>query len=203
MGRERARDLVARDGRVLEHGVRRGPPAELPCHRQRRHRHVPGRRTNARRLGADRRSAAVRGQARGQKPDPHLMAVSPSLIPTPGTLLPMAERQRILSSSRLKLALTAFIVVLLAALCTFMHLLVTHIFHWLTPTIREDLGWKVSQGAAEVAEHAEVGMLLKDGPLIRDSFEHYTNDADVHAIVVTDGDGKVLALHGELPGALE
>ena len=131
------------------------------------------------------------------------MAASPSLIPTPGTLLPMAERQRILSSSRLKFALTAFIVVLLAALCTFMLLLVTHIFHWLTPTIREDLGWKVSQGAAEVAEHAEVGMLLKDGPVIRDAFEHYTNDADVHAIVVTDGEGKVLALHGELPGALD
>lgn len=130
------------------------------------------------------------------------MAASPSLIPTPATLLPRAERDRILSSSRLKVALTAFIVVLLAALCTFMILLVTHIFHWLTPTIREDLGWKVTQGAAEVAEHAEVGMLLKDGPVIRDAFEHYVADEDVQAIVVTDPDGKVLAMHGSLPGAL-
>ncbi len=131
------------------------------------------------------------------------MAASISMVPTPATLLPLAERKRMLSSSRLKLALTAFIALLLAALCTFVILLVSHIFHWLTPTIREDLGWKVSQGAAEVAEHAEVGMLLKDGPVIRDSFEHYATDSDVQAIVVTDALGKVLALQGELPGPLE
>jgi len=132
-----------------------------------------------------------------------MAAPSQSLIPNPATLLPLAERKRMLSSSRLKLALTAFIALLLAALCTFVILLVSHIFHWLTPTIREDLGWKVAQGAAEVAEHAEIGMLLKDGPVIRDSFEHYATDSDVQAIVVTDAKGNVLALQGELPGPLE
>ncbi len=126
-----------------------------------------------------------------------------SNIPNAATLLPMAERKRMLSSSRLKLALTAFIALLLAGLCTFVILLVSHIFHWLTPTIREDLGWKVAQGAAEVAEHAELGMLLKDGPVIRDSFEHYASDSDVQAIAVTDANGNVLALQGELPGPLE
>jgi serine phosphatase RsbU (regulator of sigma subunit) len=114
-------------------------------------------------------------------------------------LLSDAERKRVLSSSRLKLALTAFIALLLAALCTFVILLVSHIFHWLTPTIRKDLGWKVSQGAAEVAEHAEVGMILKDSGLIRQAFAHYENDADVQAIVVTDAAGQVLALRGSLP----
>ena len=132
-----------------------------------------------------------------------MAAVPLSLIPTPATLLPIAERKRMLSSSRLKLTLTAFIALLLAALCTFVLLLVTHIFQKLTPTIREDLGWKVSQGAAEVAEHAEVGMLLRDEPVIRDAFEHYAGDVDVQAIVVTDAAGKVLALQGELPGVLE
>ena len=131
------------------------------------------------------------------------MAAPASIIPLPATLLPLAERKRMLSSTRLKLALTAFIALLLAALCTFVIILVSHIFHWLTPTIREDLGWKVSQGAAEVAEHAEVGMLLKDGPVIRDSFEHYAGDTDVQAIVVTDAVGTVLALQGELPGPVE
>ena len=131
------------------------------------------------------------------------MAAAPiSIIPTPATLLPLAERKRILSSSRLKLMLTAFIALLLAALCTFVIVLVSHIFHWLTPTIRDDLGWKVSQGAAEVAEHAEVGILLNDGPVIRDAFAHYASDNDVQAIVVTDAQGKVLALQGELPGPL-
>ncbi len=131
------------------------------------------------------------------------MAAPASIIPLPATLLPLAERKRMLSSTRLKLALTAFIALLLAALCTFVIILVSHIFHWLTPTIREDLGWKVSQGATEVAEHAEVGMLLKDGPVIRDSFEHYAGDTDVQAIVVTDAMGTVLALQGELPGPVE
>ena len=128
------------------------------------------------------------------------MAAQSSLIPTPATLLPLAERNRMLSSSRLKLMLTAFIALLLAALCTFVILLVSHIFHWLTPTIRDDLGWKVSQGAAEVAEHAEVGILLKDGAVIRDAFAHYAGDSDIQAIVVTDATGHVLALQGELPG---
>ncbi len=131
------------------------------------------------------------------------MAATLSLASAPATLLPLAERKRMLSSSRLKITLTAFIALLLAALCTFVILLVTHIFHWLTPSIRQDLGWKVAQGAAEVAEHAELGMLLEDGPVIRDSFEHYATDSDVQAIVVTDAQGKVLALQGELPGPSE
>src|SRR5882724_8936158 len=132
------------------------------------------------------------------------MAPGPvSGIPLPATLLPLAERQRMLSSSRLKLALTTFIALLLAGLCTFMILLVTHIFHWLTPTIREDLGWKVAQGAVEVAEHAEVGMLLKDEQVIRAASEHYRTDHDIQAIVVTDVDGSVLAMQGKPPGPLE
>ena len=130
------------------------------------------------------------------------MAAPASLHPAKATLLPLAERKRMLSSSRLKLSLTAFIALLLAALCTFVILLVTHIFHWLTPTIREDLAWKVSQGAAAVAERAEIGMLLKDGPVVRDAFEHYAADEDVQAIVVTDENGTILALQGELPGPM-
>jgi len=122
---------------------------------------------------------------------------SPSI--NPAMLLPEAERKRMLSSSRLKAMLTVFIVLLLASLCTFMILLVSHIFHWLTPTIRQDLGWKVAQGAGEVAEHAEVGLLLKDGAVIRESFLHYAHDDDVQAIVVLDPAGKVLAQQGKLP----
>jgi hypothetical protein len=127
------------------------------------------------------------------------MAAPTPVVPAPSSLLSIAERTRILSSSRLKLALTTFIALLLAALCTFVILLVSHIFHWLTPTMRQDLGWKVAQGAAEVAEHAEVGMILKDSALIRQTFAHYENDADVRAIVVTDAQGHLLALRGTLP----
>jgi serine phosphatase RsbU (regulator of sigma subunit) len=127
------------------------------------------------------------------------MAAPTPVVPAPASLLSAADRKRVLSSSRLTLALTAFIALLLAALCTFVILLVSHIFHWLTPTIRQDLGWKVSQGADEVAEHAEVGMILRDSGLIRQTFAHYENDADVRAIVVTDADGNLLAMRGTLP----
>jgi len=123
-------------------------------------------------------------------------------IAAPSSLLSLAERKRILSSSRLKLALTAFIASLLALLCTFVILLVSHIFHWLTPTIREDLCWKVTQGAAAIAEHAELGMLLQDPSLIYPTFARYDNDADVQAIVVTDKAGVVLAQRGTLPRPL-
>jgi len=131
------------------------------------------------------------------------MASPTAVVPAPTSLLSAAERKRMLSSSRLKLTLTAFIALLLALLCTFVILLVSHIFHWLTPTIRQDLGWKVTQGAADIAEHAELGMLLKDPSLIRPTFARYENDADVQAIVVTDATGAVLAQRGTLPRPLE
>ncbi|HEX3774358.1 MAG TPA: PP2C family protein-serine/threonine phosphatase [Polyangiaceae bacterium] len=118
------------------------------------------------------------------------------IVPAPSSLLSLDERKQMLSSSRFKLALTAFIALLLAALCTFVILLVAHIFHFLTPTMRQDLAWKVARGADDIAEHAELGMLLKDPKLIRQSFVRYENDADVRAIVVTDPNGAVLAVRG-------
>ena len=130
------------------------------------------------------------------------MASPTPLVPAPSSLLSVAERKRMLSSSRLKLALTTFIALLLALLCTFVILLVAHIFRWLTPTIRQDLGWKVTQGAADIAEHAELGMLLKDPALIRPTFARYENDADVRAIVVLDASGAVLTQRGSLPRPL-
>lgn len=115
------------------------------------------------------------------------------------TLLPVAERRRILSSSRLTLALTSFIVLLVAAMCTVVMLFVGHIFDWLTPRMQQDLGWKVAHGAVEVAERGELGLILKDEPMLRDAFDAYAQDEDVQAIVAADPGGRVLAVHGELP----
>jgi hypothetical protein len=127
------------------------------------------------------------------------LALSLSPLPRNPTLLPIAERQRILSTSRLKVALTGFIAILLAALCLVVMLLVGHIFDWLTPRMQQDLGWKVAHGAVEVAKQGELGLILRDEPMLRDAFDRYAKDEDVQAIVAADAVGKVLAVHGELP----
>lgn len=127
------------------------------------------------------------------------MAAPASLSPKNLTLLPIAERQRILSSTRLQLALTTFIALLVAALCVVVILFVGHIFDWLTPRMQQDLGWKVARGAVEVASRGELALILKDEPMLQDAFERYAKDEDVQAIVAADPKGRVLATHGSLP----
>ncbi|HYJ11300.1 MAG TPA: PP2C family protein-serine/threonine phosphatase [Polyangiaceae bacterium] len=127
------------------------------------------------------------------------MAVSLSMLPRNLTLLPTAERQKILSSSRLKVALASFIAILVAALCGVVFLFVAHIFDWLTPRMQQDLGWKVARGAVEVAERGELALILKDEPMLQDAFDRYAKDEDVQAIVAADPDGRVIATHGALP----
>jgi serine phosphatase RsbU (regulator of sigma subunit) len=127
------------------------------------------------------------------------VAISVSLLPKSLTLLPAAERKRILSDSRLKVALTGFIALLVAALCVVVMLVVGHIFDWLTPRMQQDLGWKVARGAEEVAQRGELGLILKDEPMLQDAFDRYRQDEDVQAIVAADPSGRVFATHGELP----
>ncbi len=115
------------------------------------------------------------------------------------TLLPAAERRRILSSTRLQIALTAFIALLVAALCIVVIAFVAHIFEWLTPRMQQDLGWKVARGAVEVASRGELALILKDEPMLQDAFERYAKDEDVQAIVAADPNGRVVATHGQLP----
>jgi hypothetical protein len=127
------------------------------------------------------------------------VAVSASILPKNLTLLPKADRQRMLSSSRLQIALTGFIALLVAALCAVVILFVGHIFDWLTPRMQQDLGWKVARGAVEVAQRGELALILKDEPMLQDAFARYAKDDDVQAIVAADAHGRVIATHGELP----
>lgn len=127
------------------------------------------------------------------------MAASASLLPKSLTLLPAAERRRILSSTRLQIALTAFIALLVAALCAVVIAFIAHIFAWLTPRMQQDLGWKVAHGAVEVASRGELALILKDEPMLQDAFGRYAKDDDVQAIVAADPSGRVIATHGKLP----
>jgi uncharacterized iron-regulated membrane protein len=112
----------------------------------------------------------------------------------------MAERQRILSSSRLKVALTSFIGILVAALCGVVILFVAHIFDWLTPRMHRAPPPRPRRAPPSSPGPAgELALILKDEPMLQDAFERYAKDEDVQAIVAADPEGRVLATHGELP----
>jgi hypothetical protein len=64
----------------------------------------------------------------------------------PGQLLPVNERKRVLSATRLKFTLTIFVVTILRALSAMIFVGVSRIFDWLTPSIRADLQHKAQRG---------------------------------------------------------
>lgn len=82
-------------------------------------------------------------------------------------LLSPEQRQRVLSTFRLKLILTSFVLVLLIGLSAMTVVLVTRIFDSLTPAVRADLGWKAERGAAELARATELGIVVADEQAIR------------------------------------
>ncbi len=112
---------------------------------------------------------------------------------------PLKERKRLISSSRLRRALTLFVVALLLALSGLIFVLVSRIFDTLTPTIQADLEWKARRGVAELVHATELGIVVADEREIKGSLAGYDRDPDIMAIVVTDMAGKVLATHGNPP----
>jgi signal transduction histidine kinase/DNA-binding NarL/FixJ family response regulator len=108
------------------------------------------------------------------------------------------EQSRIVSTVRLQLAFTLFVVTILTALLGLVFVLVSHIFDQLTPTIRADLQWKAQRGAAELARGAELGIALRDAEVIGRSLRPYKSDPDIQAVVVTDASGNVIVSHGKL-----
>jgi signal transduction histidine kinase/CheY-like chemotaxis protein/HPt (histidine-containing phosphotransfer) domain-containing protein len=118
----------------------------------------------------------------------------------PATPLLSAEaRRRVLSTSRLQVILTSFVVFLLAGLSIMMFVLVTRIFGSLTPSIEADLGWKARRGAAELVHSTELGILTTDRTAIGKALAPYENDHDTLAIVVANARGDVLATYGAAP----
>ena len=116
-----------------------------------------------------------------------------------------AERESIksqrylLSGTRLRVAFTAFTVLVLALLTGLIFALVSHIFGRLTPSIRSDLEWKAERGASELSRTTDVGILLADPSQIDKQFRIYARDPDVLALVAADASGKILRVYGSLP----
>lgn len=106
------------------------------------------------------------------------------------------QRSRILSTFRLQVILTSFVVVLLIGISVLLFVLVTRIFDSLTPSIERDLAWKAQRGAAELVHTAELGIVTADPVAIRKAFGSYVDDPDIEGIVARDGNGKLLQQHG-------
>jgi signal transduction histidine kinase/FixJ family two-component response regulator/HPt (histidine-containing phosphotransfer) domain-containing protein len=134
------------------------------------------------------------------------MTARRSIVPPMSVLAERAqhsarERKRLLSSTRLRVAFTLFVVALILALSGLIFVLVSRIFDTLTPKIQADLEWKARRGASELVHATELGIVTADEREIKGSLVGYDHDPDIMAIVVTDANGKVLATHGSPPEA--
>jgi len=110
------------------------------------------------------------------------------------------NQRHLLSGSRIRVAFTAFTVLVLAILTGLIFALVSHIFGQLTPSIRADLEWKAERGASELSRITDVGIFLADPAQIDKQFRIYSRDSDILALVAADTDGKILNVYGALPG---
>jgi signal transduction histidine kinase/DNA-binding response OmpR family regulator len=109
------------------------------------------------------------------------------------------ERRRILSTFRLKVGLTVFLVGIVGALVALVIALVSHVFDALTPAIRADLESKARRGAAELVQAGEYSMVLRDEPQLTRLARSYASDPDVMSIVMVDDQDRLLCLVGNAP----
>ncbi len=110
-------------------------------------------------------------------------------------LLNDQERSRILSTARLKVILSVFVVALLLGLGGLAFLQVSRIFDELTPAVARDLSWKTERGAAELSYTTELALALGEKEAIRAAAKTYLDDADVKSLVVKDAEDRVLFAH--------
>ncbi len=105
------------------------------------------------------------------------------------------ERSKVLSTARLKVILSVFVVALLVGLGGLAFLQVSRIFDQLTPAVARDLSWKTERGAAELSYTTELGLALGEAPAIRAAAITYLEDEDVEALVVLDPEGNQVFSH--------
>lgn len=102
------------------------------------------------------------------------------------------ERAKILSTARLKVILSIFVVALLLALGGLAFLQVSRIFDQLTPAVAHDLAWKTERGVAELSYTTELGLALGESKAVKEAAATYLDDEDVQAFIALDADGKLV-----------
>jgi signal transduction histidine kinase/CheY-like chemotaxis protein/HPt (histidine-containing phosphotransfer) domain-containing protein len=114
-----------------------------------------------------------------------------------GDPLVTERTRRVADGAQIRTLLAAFSVALMVGLAGLMLWLVSGIFDRLTPSIRNDLEWKATHGAAELSQAMDVGIAAERQDLIAEAAKAYVADRDVAAVTVVGSDGKVLYSHGE------
>jgi two-component system sensor histidine kinase/response regulator len=114
---------------------------------------------------------------------------------TGGNAVVPESTRRIADGGRIRVLLAAFSVALLLGLAGLMLLLVTSIFDRLTPSIRNDLEWKATHGAVELAQAMDIGIAAQDTQMIAKAATAYVADPDIAGIVVLGVDGQELYRH--------
>jgi len=113
------------------------------------------------------------------------------------------QQKRVLSTGRLTVTLSLFVMTLLGGMGLLSFSLVSRIFDQLTPSIAHDLSWKAERGAAELSRTTEFAVALGEGDKVREAVQTYLGDEDVSALVVVAADGVVLLVHPDTPTLAE
>lgn len=117
------------------------------------------------------------------------------LEPTTAVLMDDRERSRVLSTARLKIILSVFVVALLLGLGALAFFQVTRIFNELTPAVAHDLSWKTERGVAELSYTTEIALALREVAAIETAAKAYLDDEDVKSVVIKDAEGAVIFAH--------
>ncbi len=72
----------------------------------------------------------------------------------------------------------------------------------LGPQVRDDLEWRAERGASELADAADIGILVKDPEIIQATFAAHIDSDDVLALIAVDQGNTVITQHGKAPAPL-
>lgn len=103
------------------------------------------------------------------------------------------------SISKLRNLILVFLVLGVAAYTGVMFSLAQKLADRFGPQVRQDLEWRVSRGAQELARAAELGLAVSDGQVVKGSFGVYAKSEDVQSIVAVGVDNGIVAEHGRSP----
>src|SRR5690606_23626747 len=104
--------------------------------------------------------------------------------PEPGNLAVTHHARRVASGGRIRGLLVLFTIALMASLTGMMLLMVSNIFDRLTPSIRNDLEWKVQRGALELSQTMDIAIAAGDERLLQEAASDYVGSADVVGLFV-------------------
>ena len=119
--------------------------------------------------------------------------------PDLGLLFSPLERQRIMSSQRLKTTLSLFTTILVMLLTSLNYIFATRALDKLGESVRSDLEQKALRGPSDFLQKSDVAIVTGDPTIVRDQLTRYERDPDIAGIIVTDGSGATLASYGMVP----